>query len=46
MSGKLETNFAGIVFKNPVVLASGTCGFGSIMKLLIWKNWEASVLKG
>ncbi len=28
MSGKLETNFAGIVFKNPVVLASGTCGFG------------------
>lgn len=26
--GKLKTEFAGINFKNPVVLASGTCGFG------------------
>lgn len=25
----LETDFAGIVFQNPLVLASGTCGFGS-----------------
>lgn len=25
---KLETKFAGLTFKNPVVLASGTCGFG------------------
>lgn len=25
---RLKTNFAGIEFKNPVVLASGTCGFG------------------
>ncbi|MDR2174632.1 MAG: dihydroorotate dehydrogenase [Synergistaceae bacterium] len=24
----LKTEFAGVVFKNPVVLASGTCGFG------------------
>jgi dihydroorotate dehydrogenase (NAD+) catalytic subunit len=24
----LKTNFAGIEFKNPVLLASGTCGFG------------------
>ena len=24
----LAVNFAGIVMKNPVVLASGTCGFG------------------
>lgn len=28
MSKRLETTFAGIKFKNPVVLASGTCGFG------------------
>lgn len=28
MSKRLETEFAGISFKNPVVLASGTCGFG------------------
>lgn len=28
MSERLKTEFAGIVFKNPVVLASGTCGFG------------------
>jgi dihydroorotate dehydrogenase (NAD+) catalytic subunit len=28
MSVSLKTNFAGIEFKNPVVLASGTCGFG------------------
>jgi dihydroorotate dehydrogenase (NAD+) catalytic subunit len=28
MSFNLKTNFAGINFKNPVVLASGTCGFG------------------
>jgi dihydroorotate dehydrogenase (NAD+) catalytic subunit len=28
MSSLLQTNFAGIDFKNPVVLASGTCGFG------------------
>jgi dihydroorotate dehydrogenase (NAD+) catalytic subunit len=28
MSKLLQTNFAGINFKNPVVLASGTCGFG------------------
>ncbi|MBC5688261.1 dihydroorotate dehydrogenase [Mediterraneibacter sp. NSJ-55] len=25
---RLHTEFAGIAFKNPVVLASGTCGFG------------------
>ncbi|MEJ8733474.1 MULTISPECIES: dihydroorotate dehydrogenase [Mediterraneibacter] len=25
---RLKTEFAGIAFKNPVVLASGTCGFG------------------
>ncbi|GHU50169.1 dihydroorotate dehydrogenase B (NAD(+)), catalytic subunit [Clostridia bacterium] len=25
----MKTEFAGIAFKNPVVLASGTCGFGS-----------------
>jgi len=29
MKNALETTFAGIVFKNPVVLASGTCGFGA-----------------
>ena len=28
MSDALRTVFAGITFKNPVVLASGTCGFG------------------
>lgn len=28
MSGSLSTQFAGVTFKNPVVLASGTCGFG------------------
>jgi dihydroorotate dehydrogenase (NAD+) catalytic subunit len=28
MSTILKTQFAGIDFKNPVVLASGTCGFG------------------
>lgn len=28
MKNPLETDFAGITFKNPVVLASGTCGFG------------------
>ncbi|QQO10560.1 dihydroorotate dehydrogenase [Breznakiella homolactica] len=28
MSDLLKTDFAGIPFKNPVVLASGTCGFG------------------
>ncbi|MDO4345450.1 MAG: dihydroorotate dehydrogenase [Eubacteriales bacterium] len=28
MSERLKTVFAGIEFKNPVVLASGTCGFG------------------
>lgn len=28
MSSRLKTTFAGIEFKNPVVLASGTCGFG------------------
>lgn len=26
--GRLNTEFAGIAFKNPVVLASGTCGYG------------------
>ena len=28
MSEKLKTTFAGITFKNPVVTASGTFGFG------------------
>lgn len=28
MSSRMKTTFAGIEFKNPVVLASGTCGFG------------------
>lgn len=28
MSKRLETVFAGVKFKNPVALASGTCGFG------------------
>jgi len=28
MSKRLETVFAGVAFKNPVALASGTCGFG------------------
>ncbi len=28
MSRRLETVFAGVAFKNPVALASGTCGFG------------------
>ncbi len=28
MNHSLKTHFAGINFKNPVVLASGTCGFG------------------
>ncbi|MDR1017107.1 MAG: dihydroorotate dehydrogenase [Lachnospiraceae bacterium] len=28
MSDRLRTTFAGIEFKNPVALASGTCGFG------------------
>lgn len=28
MSDRLKTSFAGIPFKNPVALASGTCGFG------------------
>ena len=31
MSKRLETVFAGVTFKNPVVLASGTCGFGKEM---------------
>ncbi len=28
MSNLLKTNFCGIEFKNPLVMASGTCGFG------------------
>ena len=28
MSNRLKTTFSGVEFKNPVVLASGTCGFG------------------
>ena len=28
MRNRLQTSFAGVSFKNPVVLASGTCGFG------------------
>jgi len=28
MSSRLHTDFAGVAFKNPVALASGTCGFG------------------
>lgn len=28
MRERMKTEFAGITFKNPVVLASGTCGFG------------------
>ena len=28
MSARLETQFAGVTFKNPVVTASGTFGFG------------------
>ena len=28
MSKRLQTVFAGVTFKNPVALASGTCGFG------------------
>ena len=28
MKTSLEINFAGVPFKNPLVLASGTCGFG------------------
>lgn len=28
MSNRLKTDFAGVAFKNPVILASGTCGFG------------------
>ena len=31
MSKRLETVFAGVTFKNPVVLASGSCGFGKEM---------------
>jgi len=31
MSSRLKTTFAGVEFKNPVVLASGTCGFGKEM---------------
>lgn len=31
MSKRLETDFAGVRFKNPVALASGTCGFGKEM---------------
>ncbi|MCL1994493.1 MAG: dihydroorotate dehydrogenase [Spirochaetes bacterium] len=36
MKASLETNFAGVVFKNPIVLASGTCGFGQ--ELREWFN--------
>lgn len=28
VTNRLTTEFAGVTFKNPVVLASGTCGFG------------------
>lgn len=28
MMSRLHTEFAGVAFKNPIVLASGTCGFG------------------
>ena len=28
MSSKLAVDFAGVAFKNPVVMASGTFGFG------------------
>lgn len=31
MSDRLKTEFAGVAFKNPVALASGTCGFGGEM---------------
>ncbi len=32
MCNRLETEFAGVRFKNPIVLASGTCGFGKEMQ--------------
>lgn len=28
---RMKVNFAGVEFKNPVILASGTCGFGDIL---------------
>ena len=28
---KLNVNYSGVDFKNPVVLASGTCGFGTVL---------------
>ena len=31
MSDRLKVEFAGIEFKNPVVMASGTCGFGDVL---------------
>ena len=31
---RLNVKFAGIDFKNPVVLASGTCGFGKELDVL------------
>ncbi len=31
MSKRLRTTYAGVCFKNPVALASGTCGFGKEM---------------
>ena len=46
MSKRLEVNYAGVHFKNPVALASGTCGFGKEMNVLIFRDWEDSVPKG
>ncbi|MDR0569697.1 MAG: dihydroorotate dehydrogenase [Clostridiales Family XIII bacterium] len=42
MSDILKTEFAGAIFKNPVVLASGTCGFGAEFN----ESFDISLLGG
>ena len=41
MSKRLETTFAGVPFKNPVALASGTWG-----NTLTWSGWVGCVPRG
>ena len=40
MSKRLEVNYAGVHFKNPVALASGTCGFGKEMSAVSYTHLD------
>ncbi len=43
----ISVNICGIEFKNPIILASGTCGYGyELSKFLDLNNIGGVVLKG